>query len=165
MILFACIELFCVKILGLKLGGYTFNQLALMNKYEKLLVELGEKSYGSLGSTWPVEARIIFMSLFNAVIFLVIRLFSSYLGPGLGDILQQIVNSFMNQEDPSDQIKQGQGMALTDGISELPEIPAGGGGGGFDLGSLLGGLSGMLGGGGNNNKPKTRARRRPTFTE
>jgi len=46
----------------------------------------------------------------------------------------------------------------------LPEIPESSGGGGFDLGSLLGGLGGMLGGG-NKNKPRTRARRRPTYTE
>jgi hypothetical protein len=164
MIMFACIELFCVKILGLNLTGYTFNQLALMNRYEKLLIELGEKSYGSVGSSWPVEARIIFMSLINAVIFLVIRLFSSYLGAGLGNILQQIVNMFMNQEDPSEQIKTAQRMSLNqDGTPEerVPDVPQSGG---FDFNNILGGLSGLFGGGGGN-KPRDRASRRPTFTE
>lgn len=169
LILFACIELFCVKILGLNLSGYTFNQLSLMNKYEKLLIELGEKSYGSIGSSWPVEARIIFMSLFNALIFLVIRLFASYLGPGMGDILQQIVNSFMTREDPADQIKKGQRIAVggapaaqpEQGVPEPPPAQ-----GGFDFGSLLGGLGGLFGGGNNNNNGRRpRAPRRPTFTE
>jgi hypothetical protein len=170
LIMLACIELFCVKVLGLDLGGYTFNQLALMNRYEKLLVELGEKSYGSVGSSWPVEARIIFMTLINAVIFLVIRLVASYLGGGLGDIMQQIVNSYLNQEDPSDHIKRGQRIALrSDGSAEepetVPEVPAKrSGGGGFDIGSLIGGLGGLFGGG-NNRQQRGRASRRATYTE
>nr|QBK91593.1 MAG: uncharacterized protein LCPAC302_02130 [Pithovirus LCPAC302] len=161
-ILFACIELFCVKILGLNLGGYTFNQMALLNKYERLLIELGEKSYGSIGSSWPVETRIVFMALFNAIIFLIIRLFSAYLGPGLGNIIHQIVNSFMNKEDPSDQIKKAQNMSLGEpGESDsVPDIPPKNNG--FDFGSLMNGLSGMFGGS-NNSRP--RANRRPTYTE
>ena len=174
-IMLACIELFCVQVLGLNLGGYTFNQLALMNRYEKLLIELGEKSYGSVGSSWPVEARIIFMTLINAIIFLVIRLVASYLGAGLGDIMQQIVNSYLNQQDPSDQIKRGQRISLrSDGTVEneetVPDVPerrggGGGGGGGFDLGSLIGGLGGLFGGGNNNRNTRGRASRRATYTE
>ncbi|GAH45396.1 unnamed protein product, partial [marine sediment metagenome] len=166
LILFACVELFCVKILGLNLGGYTLNQLTLTSKYDKLLVELGEKSYGSMGSSWPVEARIIFMSLFNALIFLVIRLFASYLGPGIGDVLQQVVNSFMAREDPSDQIKKAQRIAIGGDAPEasgVPDVPENSGG--FDFSSILGGLSGMFGGGGGNNNRRARTSRRPTFTE
>lgn len=103
------------------------------------------------------------MSLFNALVFLVIRLFSSYLGPGLGDILQQIVNSFMTQEDPSDQIKKGAKITLNPNASDAPsEIPPKTGG--FDISSLIGGLGGLFGGN-NNKKPRPRASRRPTFTE
>ena len=111
------------------------------------------------------------MTLINAVIFLVIRLVASYLGAGLGDIMQQVVNSYLNQQDPSDQIKRGQRMSLrSDGTVEdaetVPEVPErrGGGGGGFDLGSLIGGLGGLFGGG-NNRKQRGRASRRATYTE
>ena len=102
------------------------------------------------------------MSMVNALIFLVIRLFASYLGPGIGDILQQIVNSFMTREDPTDQIKKAQRISTgvepePDGVPDVPETS-----GGFDFSSLLGGLSGIFGGGGNK---RPRASRRPTFTE
>jgi len=164
LILFASIELFCVKVLGLDMGGYCINQLTMMNKYERLLVELGEKSNISVGSEWPVEARIAGLALFNAVVFLVVRLFAGYLGDGLGSVLQQIVNSFLTKGDASEHIKKAQGInadkeEYSEGVPSAPEK-----GGGFDLSSLIGGLSGMLGGGGNKgNGPK--ASRRPVYRE
>ena len=169
LILFAIIELICVKVLGLDLGGYTINQLTMLNKYERLLIELGEKSYAPSGSEWPVEVRIVMLSLFNAVVFLVIRLFASYLGPGVGDVLQQIVNAFMNNEDASSHIKKAQKIGINADTDEyadgVPEPPANGG---FDFGSLINGLGGMLGNmGGNNNQARTTSRssRTPTFRE
>ena len=166
MILFAGIELFCTKILGLDMSGYTINQLRLMNKYDRLLVELGEKSFISTGSDWPVEARIVVMALFNGIIFLVVRLFASYMGPGIGDMLQNMVNNFLNGDNNADQVKEG-GTATAEG---LVDPPARNSGGGFDLGSIingLGGLGNLFGGGNNNesNKPKRRAPRRPAFNE
>ncbi len=149
----AGIELFCVKILRMDMGGYTFNQLALLNKYDRLLVELGEKSYGSVGSEWPVEAEIIFMCLMNAVIFLVIRLFSAYLGPGIGNIVQQIVNSFLNQSDASEHIKKAEGLSLAPDASELSEMPEATGG--FDVMNNISKLASMFGGGNNNNNGNT----------
>ena len=164
LVLFAGIELFCVKILGLDMGGYCINQLTMMNKYERLLVELGEKSSVSVGSEWPVEARICGLALFNALVFLVIRLFASYLGDGLGSVLQSIVNAFLTKEDASEHIKKAQGISPDkEEYSEGNVPPPPEKGGGFDLSSLIGGLSGMLGG--NNNKSKSKASRRPEFSE
>src|SRR5665647_3514081 len=105
LILFAGIELFCVKVLGLDMGGYCVNQITMMNKYERLLVELGEKSSLSVTSSWPVEARIVGLALFNGIIFLVIKLIASYFGPGLGTVMQQIVNAFLTKTDASEHIK------------------------------------------------------------
>ena len=165
LILFASIELFCVKILGLDMGGYCINQLTMMNKYERLLVELGEKSSVSIGSEWPVEARLCGLALFNAIVFLVVRLFASYLGDGLGPVLQKIVNSFLTKDDATEHIKKAQGISpdkeeYSEGVPEAPSK-----GGGFDLSSLIGGLSGMLGGGGGGSKPAQKASRRPVFRE
>ena len=157
------IELFCVKILGMNFGGYTINQMNMMNKYERLLIELGENSYSSIGSTWSVEARIIFMTLFNALIFFIIKLLSSYM-PGIGSILPQIANAFLNQEDPNEHIKRAQGMPMytEEGVPDVPQST-----GGFDFGSIINGLSGMFGGNNNNNNNsrRPRASRQPTFTE
>jgi len=169
LILFAVIELFCVKILGLDMGGYTLNQLTMMNKYERLLVELGEKSYSSVGSEWPVEARIIMLALFNGIVFLVVRLFASYLGAGIGDVLQNIVNAFLTKGDADQHIKKAQGLNVQpDNYSNgVPDPPINKGGGGFDLGSLINGLGGILGGNSDTDSKKRRQRasRAPTFRE
>jgi hypothetical protein len=95
-ILYGCIELFCRKILHLDLEGYTFEQLQMTKKYETLLLELGEKSFSSLGSNWPVEARIVMLAVFNAAIFLIIKLFSAYLGEGLGTVIRSMVTQLMS---------------------------------------------------------------------
>jgi len=54
--------------LGLSMDGFCQQQMFQMSKYEKLLIELGEKSYMPK-SSWPVEFRICAMILFNALLF------------------------------------------------------------------------------------------------
>ena len=54
--------------LGLNMDGFCQQQMFQMTKYEKLLIELGEKSYMPK-STWPVEVRLCAMIFFNALLF------------------------------------------------------------------------------------------------
>lgn len=54
--------------LGLSMDGFCQQQMFQMSKYEKLLIELGEKSYMPK-SSWPVELRLCAMILFNALLF------------------------------------------------------------------------------------------------
>lgn len=171
-ILYGCIELFCRKILHLDLEGYTFEQLQMTKKYETLLLELGEKSFSSIGSSWPVEARIVMLAVFNAAIFLIIKLFSAYLGEGLGGIIRSMVTQLMSGNNQPVIAK-----AMPTAANGLPEVPstAGPSVGGFNLNSLLSAVGGLFGGGGNNNgnggaaggehanRPK--ASRRPAFVE
>lgn len=163
-ILFMAIELFCCRVLHLGMGGFTLNQLSAMSRYERLLVELGERNYSVGTSAWPVEIRILVIALVNGIIFFMIKSFSQYLGPEIGNVIQNIVTKLMNGNqdriDPS-------------GNVQAPPAPSGGGGlGGLDLGSLLGGLGGLLGGmggggGGAKAEPQTETRRprRPAYTE
>jgi hypothetical protein len=91
------IEVIGVKFLKLNMSGYTMSQLRIMNRYDTLFIELGEKYLVSSGSNWPVEARIVMMMLFNAVIFLVVRYLCSWMGmDGIADTLQNMIDNMLN---------------------------------------------------------------------
>ena len=66
---FAVLEWVATNWLGIDLSGLTQHQIAGMNSYERLLVELGEKNFSVQGSRFPVEVRLLFMMLFNAGLF------------------------------------------------------------------------------------------------
>jgi hypothetical protein len=59
------------KFLGFDIQGFTQQQIVSMNSYEKLLIEIGEKSYIPEGSNWPVEARLCGLIIMNAAVFIV----------------------------------------------------------------------------------------------
>jgi len=92
------IEVIGVRFLKLNMSGYTLSQLRIMNRYDALFTELGEKYLVSNGSNWPVEARIVMMMLFNAVIFLVVRYLCSWMGmeAGIADTLQSMIDGMLN---------------------------------------------------------------------
>jgi hypothetical protein len=57
--------------LGFDLSGFTQQQTKIMNKYDRLLIELGEKNHTTIGSRFPVEVRLIFLVIFQAGLFYV----------------------------------------------------------------------------------------------
>ena len=64
----------CEYVLGQYLGfdmqGFTQQQIININSYDKLLIELGEKSYLPQGSNWPVEVRLAGLVIFNVAVFI-----------------------------------------------------------------------------------------------
>lgn len=75
---FLVIEWVAVNWLGVNLSGFSQNQLSAMNKYDKLLVELGEKNYTSLSSRIPVEIRLLGFIFLNACLFYMQRSMFSF---------------------------------------------------------------------------------------
>jgi hypothetical protein len=95
-IMFLVIEVVCVKFMGLDAGGYTLSQIKAMNRYEKLLIEIGEKKMMIGGDSWPPEVRILFIGLMNCGLFILMKYLSSVLGPELVGYISPIVNGLFS---------------------------------------------------------------------
>ncbi|PCJ29174.1 MAG: hypothetical protein COA94_02370 [Rickettsiales bacterium] len=91
------IELIGTKVLGLNFSGFTLNQFNLVNKYETLLLELGEKSYSDISAEWSPEVRLIFLSMTNAIIFTIFKYISSSLGVETANAIQSAFNGLFTK--------------------------------------------------------------------
>lgn len=59
----------CCNFVNVDMKGFADSQMKIMNKYESLLVELGERSYSNWGRNIPVELKLIGLVLFQAGLF------------------------------------------------------------------------------------------------
>nr|QBK88284.1 MAG: uncharacterized protein LCMAC202_06460 [Marseillevirus LCMAC202] len=97
---FMVLEWVSTNWLGIDLSGFTQQQVKMMNRYERLLIELGEKNYSTMGSRFPVEVRLIFFIIFNAGLFYVQKMIFSG-GEGGTNVLNALfggVNTQQQQE-------------------------------------------------------------------
>lgn len=147
---FLGIEFFGIKVLGLDFRGFTMAQVKSMHRYDSLLVELGEKYYSQGASSWSVEHRFMAMAGFNAIIFVIIKFISEYIGgENFANTIHSFIESFSNVGNVFSQPSQ---PKQTDefGLPEAPKksaAPAGG----LNLDSIFGMLGGGGGGGSNLN--------------
>jgi hypothetical protein len=73
--------------------GFTQQQIVSMNSYEKLLIEIGEKSYVPSGSKWPVELRLLFLVIMNAAFFIVSKMIMKKTGSNLMSMINNMNTS------------------------------------------------------------------------
>ena len=144
-IAFLGIEFFITKILKLNGTGFTKRQIKVMMRYEQLLRELGERSTGGIGSEWPVEVRLIFLTLFQALIFVVVSMISKYLPvgtDGIQDAIDKFVlgggNNYIEHDGNT-----GTGIPVPPPTEMTDNI------GNMDIGSLIGMASNFFGAGNN----------------
>ncbi len=75
---------------GFDFKGFAKFQSKKMEKYERLLVELGEKSYSNFASNWPVEIRLIGIILLDAGIFYLGKIVADHAGEGVADLFSML---------------------------------------------------------------------------
>jgi hypothetical protein len=92
--MFLGIELFAIKVLNLDLRGYTRSQMQSMKRYDRLLLELGEKYTGG-GSNWPIEARLIFLAFVNAAVIVAVKFACDKMGYTDSTGLIKMVNNMI----------------------------------------------------------------------
>lgn len=141
------IEYGCIQ-MGLNVSGYTMSQMKSMSKYERLLIELGEKNYkyapmGDSHSDWPVELNILFMALANAAIFIVIKMLCQHInmGDNLANTIIETMSSYLSGSQPQP------GNVLFNGIhKDVSDVPAPSQNpmGSLDLPSIISGLGNMF---------------------
>jgi hypothetical protein len=100
-IIFLIIEVVSVKLLGLDGGGYTASQIKAMNRYERLLIEMGEKRFIAVGKAWPVEVRITFVALINFGIFVLVKFLTGLLGPELTGMITPLITTLFSGSNVS----------------------------------------------------------------
>jgi hypothetical protein len=111
---FMATEYACGHFLGLDMQGYTQQQILQMSSYEKLLVELGEKTYVPHSvSKLPVEARLLFLVIMNAAIFIGSKMIMAKTGANL----LNMVNSMNNFKTPGENFTSAQPQ------SNVPQQP------------------------------------------
>jgi hypothetical protein len=129
------IEFVCTQWIGIDLSGFTKYQSLMLHKYDKLLIELGEKSRKSWGANLPVEVRLVGLVLFQAGVFYLIKVVAGKFGCSVADLF----SIFMGQ--PLSPDSAGAGASSNEG----------GLGGG--LGAMLGDLMSSFTSGGDSASP------------
>lgn len=94
---FMVVEYVFGNFLGFDMHGFAKHQILSMSSYEKLLIELGEKSYTPGGSKFPVELRLLFMIIVNAGFFIVGKMLMKKTG---ADLLGMINSSVTASQAP-----------------------------------------------------------------
>jgi hypothetical protein len=82
------IEFASTQYIGIDMGGFARSQIAVMNQYERLLVELGEKRRDTWASNLPVELRLAGLVLFQAAAFYIGKIITSKFGGSVAELFK-----------------------------------------------------------------------------
>lgn len=82
---FVILEFVCTQWADIDIQGFARQQRKMMGKYDRLIIELGEKSYSTWGSNIPVEIRLLGLILYNAAIFYIGKIIANKYGGDTAD--------------------------------------------------------------------------------
>jgi hypothetical protein len=87
---FMAMEFISTQWVGVDLEGFTKQQVRMMHKYDRLLVELGEKSYTQWGMNLPVEVRLLGVIILQAGVFYLGKVITSKYGGTISELFKGI---------------------------------------------------------------------------
>ena len=105
------------RFLHFDMQGFATQQMMAMNSYERLLIELGEKSYVPTGSSWPVEIRLLMLIMMNAAIFLVGKMIMKNTGANM----MSMVNSITGAGAPAQNRPKKKMRGPTINVEDIPD--------------------------------------------
>ena len=117
---FMLVEFVLGKFFNFDMQGFTQQQITNMSSYERLLIELGEKSYVPEDSDWPVEIRLVFLIIINAGFFVVSKMMMKSTGSNILNMMNSMNRN--NNRSNTGNIKKKRKMKGPDiNFEDLPE--------------------------------------------
>lgn len=103
---FMGIEFALGKYMSFDMSGFTQQQIVSMSSYEKLLIELGEKSYVPTSKNWPVEVRLLGVVLMNTAFFVMTKIMMKKTGENLFGVINNFnAGTTENNNQPKRKMK------------------------------------------------------------
>lgn len=128
---------------NLPVSGYTVNQIARSNKYNRLMIQLGEKNYLNFGQGWPIEAQILLMMGKQLVFFMGLKLIMNFMDAGAANNVMNAVEQYIDGRPAPGATAQ-----PADPNAPVPPPPSSSAGGlGGIISGIMGGGNGLNGGG------------------
>jgi hypothetical protein len=117
---FMVMEFVCGNWFGFDMSGFTQQQMVSMSSYEKLLIELGEKSYVPTGSKWPVEVRLLFLVIMNAAFFIISKMILKKTGSNLMSAMNGISSGAGGNQPQGMKKRKMKGPTVS--LDDIPDI-------------------------------------------
>lgn len=105
------------KWLKIDMEGFAAQQMVSMKKYDRLLLELGEKNYSKGPSRIPVEIRLIGMVLMQAGFFIVMKMITAKGGANLFGLMSGLTGS---PNKPTEARRRMKPPAVS--VDDLPDV-------------------------------------------
>ena len=115
---FFAVEYILGNFLNFDMSGFSQQQMVQMKSYEKLLIELGEKSYVPTGSKYPVELLLLFLIIMNAGIFIMGKMIFKKTGANLINAMNS--NTQPPQGQPMKPKRRMRGPDID--VSQIPDL-------------------------------------------